>query len=198
MNEYLSRFHAIQTNRDFPWGIDCVKRDPLVREFAWAVPSDEAIAAIAELSPIIEVGAGTGYWAMLLQQAGADVLAFDIAPPDKSSNSYRHTKTWFPVQQGDASVAALHPDRTLMLCWPNYSDSFAFDCLSAYQGDRLVFIGEGNGGCTGSEEFFVLLAAEWTLQSEVMLPQWAGIHDYLSIYHRTKTLSKRKEELSHA
>lgn len=52
-------------------------RRVLSERFAWAVPTDEAILAIAELGPIVEIGAGTGYWAWLLEQAGAEVLAFD-------------------------------------------------------------------------------------------------------------------------
>src|SRR4051794_21992422 len=55
-------------------------RKQLIWAFAWAVPSDEAIEEIARHGPIVEIGAGTGYWAWLLAQAGADVLAYDRAP----------------------------------------------------------------------------------------------------------------------
>jgi hypothetical protein len=55
---------------------------PLRRMYSWAVPTDEAIAAIANASPfgVVEVGAGTGYWAMLLRHRGVDVLAYDRTP----------------------------------------------------------------------------------------------------------------------
>jgi hypothetical protein len=55
-------------------------RHYLVERFAWAVPSDEAIRTIAGLGSIVEIGAGTGYWASLLELAGADIAAFDKAP----------------------------------------------------------------------------------------------------------------------
>jgi len=37
------------------------------------------------LKPIIEVGAGTGYWARYLQCKGVDVTPFDICPPGSSN-----------------------------------------------------------------------------------------------------------------
>jgi hypothetical protein len=36
-------------------------RADLVHKYAWAIPNEEAIATIAALSPIVELGAGTGY-----------------------------------------------------------------------------------------------------------------------------------------
>lgn len=32
--------------------------------------------------PVVEMGAGTGYWAALLQQRGVDVVALDRHPPE--------------------------------------------------------------------------------------------------------------------
>ena len=56
---------------------------PLRRAYAWGVPSANALRAIAKASPhgIVEVGAGTGYWAHLLQDLhGVSVRAFDSHP----------------------------------------------------------------------------------------------------------------------
>lgn len=39
------------------------KRDQMIHAYSWAVPGPEAIDAIASRGPIIEIGAGTGYWA---------------------------------------------------------------------------------------------------------------------------------------
>ena len=38
----------------------------------------KALDAIAAVSPITEIGCGTGYWAALLRTRGVDVLAFDM------------------------------------------------------------------------------------------------------------------------
>ena len=52
-----------------------------VHVYAYAPPNAAALEALLARTPLLELGAGTGYWARLLRGAGADVLALDIAPP---------------------------------------------------------------------------------------------------------------------
>ena len=52
-------------------------RDWFVIYFAWAIPSAEALQYISALSPIIEVGAGSGYWAHRIAAIGGEITAFD-------------------------------------------------------------------------------------------------------------------------
>jgi len=143
---------------------------------------------------VIEIGAGTGYWAWQLSQHGIDILAYDIAPPDKVPNDFFSprmekpsttlVKTWHPVQQGGLEVLAEHADRTLFLCWPPYATDFAYQCLSAYQGSRLVFIGERDGGCTGNDDFFELLKKQWKVVARHQIVQWDCIRDTITVYER--------------
>lgn len=191
MNEYLLEFELAVPDWQQDWihrqssPAKYSERDRLTRHYAWAVPTDEAIAAIAALSPIIEIGAGTGYWAMLLAQAGADIVAYDFAPPGGPfTNPYRHQHTWFDIQRGSWEVLEQYPDRALFLCWPPYDDSMAADCLDAYRGNNFAYIGESCGGCNGTDEFFELLHEQWQCEQKIFIPQWDGIHDYLSIYRR--------------
>jgi hypothetical protein len=53
-----------------------------VARYAFGVPTEEALAAIAAVSPrgVVEIGAGSGYWAALLRDRGVRVEAYDIAP----------------------------------------------------------------------------------------------------------------------
>jgi hypothetical protein len=55
------------------------RRRELAARFAWAIPAPAALAAVAEAGPLVETGAGTGYWAALLRELGADVVATDPA-----------------------------------------------------------------------------------------------------------------------
>lgn len=79
--------------------------------YAFAAPNSRALKALAELSPIVEVGAGVGYWALLLKQAGVVVVATDELPTvkcvDDTVNKY-HGKipALTEVQEAPASVAA--------------------------------------------------------------------------------------------
>lgn len=52
-----------------------------VHVYAYAAPNAAAVAALAAQSPLLEVGAGTGYWSAALRAAGANILALDITPP---------------------------------------------------------------------------------------------------------------------
>ena len=46
---------------------------PLCHVASFAVPSESALAAIAECGPIVEMGAGSGYWTALLQHRAKEV-----------------------------------------------------------------------------------------------------------------------------
>lgn len=154
---------------------ELLMRKKLARQYAWAIPCDAALSAIAAHSPLIEIGAGTGYWASLLAKIGADVLAFDIAPANA---------VWHKVERGDHQVISEHPGRTLFLCWPPHDEPMAYHCLAAYRGKTLAFVGDGDGGCTACSNFFYELAAKFEHVQNVDIPQWDGIHDYLAIYKR--------------
>ena len=122
-------------------------RGILIKRYAFAIPSDEALDALADVSPLVEMGAGTGYWAYLLRKRHVDVQA-------------------------------------LFLCWPDYATDFAANCLRCYTGNRIAYIGEGGGGCTGDDTFHARLAIDWHLEREVEIPQYLGLHDRLWIYRR--------------
>lgn len=170
------------------------ERDRHLARYGFAIPNDEALGAIAAYAPggVVELGAGTGYWAHMLHgRFGVQVAAYDthpITPDGKSGNTYfdpRGTReSFFEVRQGDHAVLAHYPDATLLLCWPPYDAPMAADCLKAYRGGTVAYIGEGAGGCTGDDEFHGRLEYEWTEVEDIMIPQWHGIHDRLRIYTR--------------
>lgn len=159
-------------------------RGEACRKYAWAVPTDEALDEIAKYAPIIEVGAGTGYWASLLREKGVDILAYDAFVPGKDRNEYGHSHTHTEVLKADSTIAWMYPDRALFLCWPPYDDPMATKALKVYRGSTVIYIGEGRRGCTGDEEFHKTLDLEWEEAERIYLPQWDGIHDYLTIHVR--------------
>lgn len=171
------------------------------RKYAWAVSDPTSLVRVAHHlgghgGRGIEIGAGLGYWAWQLSQLGIDILAYDTAPPDQEGNDFcgpldpqgypvkERVATWYPVQRGGPDVLAEHANRTLFLCWPPYDEDMAHRCLQCYQGNRFVFIGEGPGGCTGSDAFFERLEQEWEEVAAHRIPQWFGINDYIAVYER--------------
>ena len=159
-------------------------RTRCVHRYAFAVPSDDALATIATWGPIVQMGAGTGYWAWLLQRDyGVDILPYDIAPPMRGANYWFKRREFVPILPGTPETLSQHPDRTLFLCWPPMSD-MAESCLQHYPGRTVIYIGEGDGGCTADDAFFARLEAEWDEVVDLAIPQWEYIHDALTVYQR--------------
>ena len=176
-NEYLAEYKKAVAGEDLE---RIMQREKLVREYAWAVPNPAAIAALVKHGPIVELGAGTGYWAALVNASGGDHLAYDI----EEINSWTSPTRYEAVFPGGAEVAATCPERALFLCWPPYSDPFAWEALRRYTGDKFIFVGEGEGGCTGDDQFFEELQSGWEEIESVSIPQWYGLHDYMTVYRR--------------
>lgn len=187
-------------------------RDEAVARYSFAIPSQGAVDAIAARSPdgVVELGAGLGYWARILSNAGIDVTAYDIAPPPAASNSwYAGRDPWHPVNRGDVPAIGCHPERTLLLVWPTRNETWAADALALHHrggGNTVAIVGEPPGGRTGDDSFQAMLGhlpeclacqyrstgsactcgipELWSRVDEVELPRWAGTHDSLTIYVR--------------
>jgi hypothetical protein len=116
----------------------------LAQHYAYVLPDDESLSLLEDLGPIVEMGAGTGYWAYRLRARGVDVLAFDHAPPDgeRSNRYHAPTATWSEVVAADQTVLTEHSDRALFLCWPPLFSSLG-DCLTFYAGNTVALIGDG-------------------------------------------------------
>lgn len=238
-------------------------RASLVQKYSWAIPNPDALQFIVNTlngRAVVELGAGTGYWAWMLSQMGVDVLAFDKHPPSEGENFYHSPKEtvpyeyteddhrqnqerwqpliesltdmaeyyisrgekvpasmavqieqgvpelpvlgtrkqptgepgaeYYPIRRGSTKSLDL-PEcdgRVLLLCWPPYDKDFGYEAIKQFRGDTVIFIGEAHGGCTGSDEMFELLEAEWEVADEYWdgFTQWSGIHDGIMIYTRKR------------
>lgn len=154
----------------------------LVQQYAWAVPTEKAVKTIVDHSPVIEIGAGNGYWAWLIKQVGGNIKAYDKYADD--CNQYDEQSKFFPVKQGTHKKVKRHNDRALLLCWPTYSSGWAAECLDLYDGDTVIYIGEGKGGCTADRSFHQKLKQGWNFKDVINIPQWYGIHDRMHIFTR--------------
>lgn len=162
------------------------RRNELVREYSWAIPNGAALDELAKHGPLVEVGAGGGYWAHLLQERGVDVEPTDpqLWLTTEPANPHDQ-RTWCGVHKLTSTEAiAAFPDRTLFTCWPSRGEGWSDDALAAYTGDVVLYVGEDEWGCTGSGRFHELLQADFRCDVEVEIPTWDGIHDDLSVWRR--------------
>jgi hypothetical protein len=141
-----------------------VHHDPIRMHYAWSIPTPGDLDMITGwLEPgqgVVEVCAGSGYWAWMLTQYGVDTVAYDQAPGGPGSgNRFAKGGPWHPVLVGGPQSAAEHPDRALLLCWPPQDSPVAAQTLAAYRGDTLVLA--MNYGASGDADFHAALRRDW-------------------------------------
>jgi len=95
-------------------------RDDFIAEFGFAILTEAVTHAIAQFSPLLEVGSGSGYWSYELRKAGCDVI-----PTDPGTGKYRFgwestqtywSKQWLEIER-IVGVKAVknYPNRNLLL-----------------------------------------------------------------------------------
>ncbi len=166
-------------------------RPALVEKYSFSVPCARTVGALARIAPIVEIGAGSGYWAWCLAQAGADIVAYDIAPPDSGlpwphgsldAGNYWFEHEWHQVLEGGPEAAARHPDRALFLCWPPLDSPMADEALTAYRdagGKTLAYLGSPR---SSADARFHELRSTLQCVERVVPWRWPGIEDVLEIY----------------
>ena len=158
--------------------------------YAYAIPSPETVDWVTRFCdgrPIVELGAGRGYWAAQLSRGGLLVEAYDVEPPDQAENvsfprAGRQYDVWHPVDDLDDCHVGGWSNSVLFLCWPpGWGNTMASDALTAFEqagGDRLIYIGEPKGGKTGDDAFFDALLARWELQvQDPQFVSWWNLSD---------------------
>jgi hypothetical protein len=158
--------------------------------YAYAIPSPETIGWMTNFCdglPVLEVGAGRGYWAAQLSRAGLMADAYELEPPDSQNNvSFPQTRgqddVWYAVRAMDDLSDADRAGHVLFLCWPpGWENPMASETLAAFEatgGERLVYVGEPKGGKTGDAAFFDALSDRWALESsDPQFVSWWNLSD---------------------
>jgi hypothetical protein len=159
-------------------------RRSFVRQWGFAIPCAEAITALRRLGPIVEVGAGAGYWSVLLRAAGHDAVATDAAV---GGTTYGFSVGGHgPVEQLSAMDAVrAYPDRDLFCCWPSAGEAWMGEAArTVAPGRRIALILDDRAGVTADASLERFLAAECRLTEAVEIPQFPGVCDRLRVYER--------------
>ena len=188
-------------------GFDFSTRRAFTTYFGWSVPCKEAVEAIKKYArqPLYDVLAGTGYWTKILKKAGINVIASDIHKIT-SKNYYHRSREDLPdisnlikpekekILRRNALRVAYDLKRErlkgdVLISWAPYEKPFATDILEMLPiGSRVFYIGEGMGGCTADASFHKYLCVNFEHLHTEYLPQFPGIHDYLSVYEKKQNL----------
>jgi hypothetical protein len=177
-------------------------RQHLTRKYAFGVPGDSALDCLARYAPLVEMGAGLGYWARCLRERGVDIIAYDAMGESwrawfrpsilaetrrdgtRAIESRHHPErsepvAWTEVLPGGPETLTRHPDRTLLLCWPDPWSGFDQASLRTYPGKRVAIVGPNSAILQDGE-----LSARWRHIDEASVPQWHGSNDHLVVYER--------------
>ncbi len=113
---------------------------------------------------VIDVGCGSGWLCHQLQLMGVNTIGVDISIGDESP----FTHSYLNIIKEDA-VEYLKKNQfdIVIMSFPDYNTQFAFDILSILNSNqKLIYIGEQIGGCTGNNNFFNLLELKASLNKE--------------------------------
>ena len=124
----------------------------LKRRHACSIPNSIAIDFLADIGPLVEIGAGGGLWARRLAKRDVDIVAYDTPnfDEDYQDGGTVHTHAskltevnWFDgMKRGDPSRATEHADRALLLSWPDISGGVRPHRAPELHRGTVVTIGE--------------------------------------------------------
>lgn len=167
--QYRSRDYIVSIMQ----AMDHLITRPIQLLIGFAVPNDASIKRLQELPPLLQMGAGSGYWAGILRRDGINVLAYDLDPPSMGNNQFFDASYIDDIKEGgcvESMTPELAQDRALLLIWPNDADpidnrNFCQDeacqgsqaiwdveCLEAFiraGGRHVVYVGERASAISG-------------------------------------------------
>jgi hypothetical protein len=164
------------------------------QKYAYALPTQDALNTIMEYEGekgFLEVGAGLGYWARLLKDMGAKIVATDIKGDERGmftkGSEYTHV-----IKMDALTATKTYPDLTLIMVYP-YGD-WPIEVIKAYTGEYLIIVA-GDDGCFNNDLMTILWGehTEWSeiekephLSHVLDVTHWPGFPAHLHIFQRTK------------
>ena len=158
------------------------------RVWGFSIPCREAVEALRALGhPLVEIGAGSGYWTALLRAAGLDVVATDLESEGEGpygSGLGRHAAV---EALGGPEAVAAYPDRDVFCSWPTEGGAWCAQAVGGIAiGRAFALIGDPSGGVTGTPGLHELLADRFETVAVVEIPQFPRVDDRLTIYRRVR------------
>ena len=143
-------------------------RDSYIMNYGFSIITKELIDELKMFirdRKVLEVMGGNGYLSRCLHEAGVDIICTDTnewATNEESDPMYKKwINTCYPIEQL-AAVEAIekYNDRdVVIMSWPPYCEPTDVDVLNKclWRGKTLIYIGESEGGCTGTDQFFEIV-----------------------------------------
>ncbi len=153
-----------------------------IKNFGYSVPCAEALEYLRTLEPILEVGAGTGFWSLIMKKMGMDVWTTDlnVGQVDYSFSGGLHSID----QQVDAATAVRsNPYMNVFCSWPSYDEDWLTEAAEAMESDvRLAVVLEE---CCANDRFRQVVYSEFEeIETGIHMPQFRGLHDQFRVWRK--------------
>lgn len=163
------------------------KREEYRVSVSWHIPNEELVEKIVKHSPIISVGAGYAYTESIAKSRGCDIVCSDISPDEENGWCKGGNNRCEILKISADEAIKMHADRNVYMAWPPYDDPMAYEVVEKMEiGRILIYVGEGDGGCTGDFNFFEYLDKNFKVIDSINIPSWSGIYDNCTIYKKIK------------
>lgn len=150
----------------------------------YGLPSRKTIKQIAKFinknsTEVLSIGAYNGAWELLIADSvNVPVYAVDMDPAEKQY--YPVEKITVPSKEFSKFVKSKNIN-TLFVSWDPYESSMTLDAIKVLKPKYLIYVGEGYGGCTGSDKLHNFLAKSKKLQ-DVYYDTRDFMQDHCKIY----------------
>jgi hypothetical protein len=161
-------------------------RDEFINRYGFAILSRKAIEAMRPYAPLVEIGAGSGYWTYELRKWGVDCVATDtmdgaygfFKKEDVDVSERRWQHQYAPIEVlSSVEAVRKYPNRNILTVWPDYDKPWAADALGIFTGQVVIYMGEGYGNATADDRFHELLDERFADQDRIPMPHFEYSYD---------------------
>lgn len=132
---------------------------------------------------VLEIMSGRGWLAKALKDHGVDILATDNHTSHSrwmKGNKAHTLLTDISVLESSEAIRRYRDEFDILLCsWPPMETSMTKAIRRWGTNKPIVYIGEGDHGCTADRTFWSWFDGE--ISDDIELPRWKGIYDYVYI-----------------
>jgi len=154
-------------------------RDLMVTK-GFVFPAADTIASWANFLSgrrVVDLMCGTGWMSGWLRRSGVT----DIRSVDNMSWEFSRYEPW--VEKHDAvEFVEGNPADVYIVSWPYMDDTAARVWEAMRPGERMLYVGEDYGGCTGNDRFFDLVSGCAEDVDLGPFHRFWGMHDAPTVY----------------
>jgi hypothetical protein len=157
------------------------ERERYISELGFSIPCQEVLDFLAGCQPILEIGAGTGFWSRLLANRGVDVIATDTGLSGKRGYYGFVVGSLHPTIQLQGKTAVRRfPDRNVFCSWPTLNHTWFRQAVRAMRIGRMLIVVREDAVAEDSAWDYIERA--FVQVANIEIPCFENLHDHVEIW----------------